>query len=249
MLDTAIEAAKAGSAVALKYFKNIPKVSFKPDNSPVTIADKTAELAISRAIASKFPDHGIIGEEHAPTNPDAKYQWYVDPIDGTRDFIRGLKLWGTFVAVAENGKMIAAVANYPTTSELFTATLGKGTYLNGKRVHVSTVKDMSSAYMVHGQITRFETNGYFDQFMKVARVINSKRNFGSYNLPVLLKGNVDICLEPGGGVWDFAAPSLLATEAGGKFTDFKGHRKINSNNALITNGILHNKILKILSKN
>jgi histidinol phosphatase-like enzyme (inositol monophosphatase family) len=248
MLDTAIDAAKAGSAVALKYFKNIPKVSFKPDNSPVTIADKTAEKVIRAVIARKFPDHGIVGEEHEATNPEAKYQWYIDPIDGTRDYIRGLKLWATFVAVAENGKVIAAVALYPTTSEIFTAKLGRGTYLNGKRVHVSKIKDLKNAYMVHGQITRFETNGYFKQFMKAANIISTKRNFGSYNLPTLLKGNADICIEPGGGVWDFAAPSLLVTEAGGKFSDFSGHKRIDSNNAVMSNGLLHQKVLKILAK-
>lgn len=248
MLDTAIVAAKAGSAVASRYFKNVPKVSFKPDNSPVTIADKTAELAIRRVIARKFPDHGIIGEEHGTTNPDAEYVWYVDPIDGTRDYIRGLKLWSTFVAVARKGKIIAAVALYPTTSELFTAKLGGGTYLNGKKVHVSKVHNMESAYMVHGQITRFETNGLFDEFMEIARAINSKRNFGSYNLPYLLKGNIDICLEPGGGIWDFAAPSLLVTEAGGKFSDFSGKNKIDSGNAILSNLILHSKVLKLINK-
>lgn len=248
MLDIALQAAKAGSAVAQRYFKHIPKVSFKPDNSPVTIADKTAELAIRRIIARKFPDHGIIGEEHGITNPNAEYVWYVDPIDGTRDYIRGLKLWATFVAVAHKGKVVAAVALYPSTNETFTAMLGKGTYLNGKRIHVSKIHDLQNAYMVHGQITRFETNGNLDKFMEVARAINSKRNFGSYNLPSLLKGNIDICLEPGGGVWDFAAPSLLVTEAGGKFTDFAGKKKIDSNNALMTNGLLHNKVLKIIGK-
>lgn len=248
MLETAIQAAKAGSAVALKHFKNIPKVSFKPDNSPVTIADKTAELAIRRVIARQFPNHGIIGEEHEATNPTAEYQWYVDPIDGTRDYVRQLKLWGTFVAVAKNGKIIAAVANYPTTREIFTAKLHGGTYLNGKRTRVSKIKDLKNSYMVHGQITRFETNGYFKQFMDLGHIISSKRNFGSYNLPALLKGNVDIDVEAGGGVWDFAAPSLLISEAGGKFSDFSGKNKFDSNNALCSNGILHEKVLNILKK-
>lgn len=248
MLDVAIQAAKAATKITLKYFKNQPKVSYKPDKSPVTIADKTAEKLIRHIIAQKFPDHGIIGEELEPTNPKARYQWIIDPIDGTRDFIRGMKLWSTFIAVADQRKVIAAVAYYPTTEEMFTAELGKGTRLNGKKIKVSKINNLDIAYMSHGQITRFETNGFFDNFMKVARIVNSKRNFGSYSLAQLLNGHVDIYLEPGGGVWDFAAPSLLVTEAGGKFTDFAGRNKIDSGNAILTNGLLHSKVLNLFNK-
>lgn len=247
MLDFAIEAAKAGARIGLNYFQKTPKISYKADKSPVTIADKTAEKTIRAMIARRFPDHGIIGEEFSAVNPKANYQWVIDPIDGTRDYVRGLPLWATFVGLMESGKTIAAVAFYPATDEMFTAEKGKGTYLNAKRTRVSKVSNLAQSYMSHGQITRFELQGYFDQFVEVAREIGSKRSFGSYSLATLLKGNVDIYMEPGGSIWDFAVPSLLVPEAGGKFTDFAGEFKIDSGNGLMTNGILHDKVLRIFN--
>ncbi|MBI3341815.1 inositol monophosphatase [Candidatus Curtissbacteria bacterium] len=248
MLDTAIEAARAATKVTLKYFKNQPKVQYKPDASPVTIADKTAEKVIRGIINQRFPDHGIIGEEFPAEKPEARFKWIIDPIDGTRDFIRGMKLWSTFIALSDNGKIVASVAYYPTTDEMFTAQKGRGTRLNGKKIHVSKIKDINYAYLSHGQITRFEASGYFKNFMNVARTVNSKRNFGSYSLAQLLNGHVDIYLEPGGGIWDFATPSLLVEEAGGKFTNFAGQKKLDSGNAIMTNGVLHTKVLKLFNQ-
>src|SRR3989344_4652305 len=106
MIDVAINAAKAGGELALRYFKNQPKVSYKPDNSPVTKADIEVEKLIRKIISKKFPDHGIIGEELPPVNPKAKYQWIIDPIDGTRDFIRQIPYWAVYIALLENQKPI-----------------------------------------------------------------------------------------------------------------------------------------------
>src|SRR3989344_1639815 len=118
MLDVAIDAAKQAGEIALRYFKTQPKVSYKADKSPVTRADIEAEKLIRKIISKKFPDHGIIGEELPPVNPKARYQWVIDPIDGTRDFIHQIPHWAVYIAVLEKDKPIMSVIYFPTLSDL-----------------------------------------------------------------------------------------------------------------------------------
>lgn len=247
MLDTAIEAAKAGSAVALRYFKNIPKVSYKADNSPVTIADKTAELKIRQVIAGKFPNHGIIGEEHPPTNPSSEYQWCIDPIDGTKQFIRKIPVWGTFVGLIKNGIPILGTIMYPSMNETYWAQKGKGAYLNGKKVHVSKVNKLSNATLAKGTMKRFEKHGVLAGLIKLDQETYSHVNLGPYTIGQLIQGHVDINLDGGGQIWDFVAPCIIVEEAGGKFSDFSGKKSFYSNCSVMTNGLLHSKVISILN--
>src|SRR3990167_4924606 len=140
MINTAIEEAQKAGQLAYRYFKSQPKVTYKPDNSPVTRADIEAEMLIRKILTKKFPDHGIIGEELPPVNSKAKYQWVIDPIDGTKSFIRGMPSWGILLALLEDGKPIIGVYNSPATSEIFWTEKSKGAFLNGKKIHVSNVK-------------------------------------------------------------------------------------------------------------
>ena len=133
MLDVAIDAAKKGGDLAYRYFKNQPKVSYKPDNSPVTKADIETEKLIRKIITKKFPDHGIIGEELPPINPKAKYQWVIDPIDGTRDFIRQIPYWAVFIALLENNKPTIGIVYFPTEDLLISAQKGKGVVFGKKK--------------------------------------------------------------------------------------------------------------------
>src|SRR4030042_1336109 len=113
MIDVAIEAAKAAGELAYRYFKTQPKVSYKPDKSPVTKADIEAEKLIRKIISKNFPDHGFIGEELGQTNPNARFKWVIDPIDGTKQFVRGIPFWATLLALLENGKPILGVVYSP----------------------------------------------------------------------------------------------------------------------------------------
>lgn len=247
MIDVAIEAAKQAGALALKYFKTQPKVSYKPDNSPVTRADIETEKLIRKIITKKFPDHGIIGEELQPVNPKAKYQWVIDPIDGTVDFTRGIETWSTFLAVLENGKPIIGIAFYPSANELFSSQKGNGTYLNNKKMHVSKTKNLEYAFITHGSLNRFGPKGKLEGLVKICDIVKGRKNFGSLSINLVLKGKVDINLEAGGGMHDFAAPAILVEEAGGKFSDFSGNFSLTSNEGICSNGILHSKVLKLLN--
>lgn len=247
MLNFAIDAAKKGGDLALSYFKKVPKVSYKVDNSPVTIADRKTELLIKKLILNKFPQHGFIGEEFGKSNPKAKFQWVLDPIDGTKSFVRGIEHWGTLLALLENGKPIIGIYYSPATNEMFYCQKKMGTYLNGKRIYVSKVKNLSESFMVHSSINHFLSSNKVDNIIKIATVCQGKRGASDCNgINLLLKGKVDINISGHGSIWDYAAPAILTEEAGGKFTNFKGKFRLDTDTSIFSNGLLHKDVLKYL---
>ena len=248
MLDIAIDAAKQAGELALKYFKTQPKVTYKPDKSPVTRTDIEAEKLIRKIISKNFPDHGIIGEELPPLNPKAMYQWTVDPIDGTRDFIRGIPYWAVFIALLKENRPVAAVAYLPAMDKIITAEKDQGTFINTKRTKVSNTKKLSLTYMSFGSIKRFQKTKYLDGFLNLTETVSAPRSYGNLGLLFLLEGKIDVLLESQGGVYDFAAPALLVEEAGGKFSDFTGKFSLKSGNAVLSNRLLHNQVLKLLNE-
>ncbi len=247
MLDVAVDAAKQAARLTYGYFKKQPKVSYKSDNSPVTLADIEAEKLIKKIIAKKFPDHGFIGEEFGNEKPNAKYQWVIDPIDGTRDFSRQTPFWCNLIAVLENGKPIIGVILYPAFNELFTAQKNKGTYLNGKKSHVSTVSNFERSYLLHTQPHHFEARHKMPEFVKMCKIVHTTRNIGSYSYSLLLKGHADVYVAGHGAIYDFAAPSIVVEEAGGKFSDFDGKFKLDSDTAIFSNGRLHQRVINIIN--
>lgn len=247
MIDIAIDAARKGGQLALSYFKNTPKVLYKSDNSPVTKADKNTEKLIREIIKKNFPDHGIIGEEMESVNPKSKYQWIVDPIDGTSDYVRKLPFWSTFVALLEKDMPIIGVIYSPAIGEIYSAQKGKGLFLNGKKILLSKTSQINLASLTHGSVNRFEQKGKLDGLVAVSQKVQTKNSVGSHNLNLLLKGYADIQLEAAGNIWDFAAPAILVEEGGGQYSDFNGEKSLTSGNCMLTNGILHNQVLKLLN--
>ena len=249
MIDVAIEAAKAAGELAYRYFKSQPKVTYKPDNSPVTRADIEAEKLIRKIISKKFPDHGIIGEELPPVNPKSRYQWVIDPIDGTRYFTQSFPFWGTLLAVLENKQPIIGIAYLPVTDEFFTAQKNKGAYLNDKKIMVSKISKLESSTIIASAGTN-----YFAKINKLEALIKLHGKTlcrigigGIYGYTQVAAGKAEICLDPVSEIYDIAAPSILVTEAGGKFTNLKGKFTLSSGSFLATNGLLHNQVLKILN--
>lgn len=196
MIDVAIDAAKQAGQLAYRYFGKIKNVSYKGDNSPVTAADIEAEKLIRKIIAKNFPDHGIIGEELKNTNPKAKYQWVIDPIDGTKQFVRGISFWSTLLAVLENGKPIIGISYQPATDQIATAQKNKGTFLNGKRCYVSKIPNIESAFMCHSSIEYFEKKGKIKGFLKLDRTVYGSRGYSeTLGYHMLIQGKIDIMLE------------------------------------------------------
>jgi len=247
MIDVAIDAAKKGGDLAFRYFKTHLKLTYKADNSIVTKADIETEKLIRKIISKKFPDHGIIGEELENTNPKAKYQWIIDPIDGTKRFAIGHQYWSTLIAVLENDKPIIGISFFPATDEFFLAQKNKGALLNNHRLKVSNTNNLKNAFVVFGSMTHFIKVNMESQIINLLSATRTNTGDGfSVGHNFLLKGEIDIVLETG-NIWDFAAPSLLVQEAGGKFTDFKGKDSITSGSAFASNGLIHDQVLKILN--
>ena len=247
MLDVAVDAAKAGGDLAYRYFKTHPKVTYKPDNSPVTKADIEVEKLIRKIITKNFPDHDIHGEELPDKTVKSKYQWIIDPIDGTRYYSSGLDYWSTLLAVLENGKPIIGISYYPATKEFFVAEKDKGTFLNDKKMRVSKIKSLEQAFFAHGSIQRLSKMGKLPGLISLYDKTLGHSGFGwSLSLNLLFKGKVETALETG-NIHDFAAPALLTQEAGGKFSDLSGKPSLTSGVLLVSNGLLHNQVLKILN--
>src|SRR3990167_11154728 len=247
MLDVAIDAAKKGGELALRYFKNQPKVSYKADNSTVTKADIEVEKLIRKIISKKFPDHSVHGEKLPDKNVESKYQWIIDPIDGTRYYSSGLDYWSTLLAVLENGKPIIGISYYPATKEFFVAEKDKGTFLNDKKMRVSKIKSLEQAFFAHGSIQRLSKMGKLPGLISLYDKTLGHSGFGwSLSLNLLFKGKVETALETG-DVHDFAAQALLAEEAGGRYSDISGKPSLTSGILLVSNGLIHEQVLKILN--
>lgn len=263
MIDIAIDAAKQAGALAYQYFKtqqSLPafrprlqseanrQIRYKPDNSPVTRADIEAEKLIRKIISKNFPDHGIIGEELPAINPRAKYQWVIDPIDGTKSFIRNIPFWSTLLALLKDGDPIVGIAFFPAINQFYIAQKGKGAHCNDQKMRVSKINDLKFAFLNHGSIHYLEETGKLNGFLKIASHTQAHRGFGdAFGYSLVVCGKVDIYLDPKSKIYDLAAPALLVEEAGGKFSDFSGKFSITSGNAVATNGLLHAEVLKILN--
>lgn len=247
MLKTAIDAAKEGAKIASTYFNNPLDVKRKENESPVTIADIETEKIIRQIISKKFPDHGFIGEELGSINPKAKYQWAIDPIDGTRAYIRGIPQWCVLVAVLENNKPIVGVCYYPEQSDLFTAQKGEGAFLNGKKTKVSSVKNLNEAYISYYNLKHFARLGKINNLVDLIQKTNTSMNYASFCMNYFLKGKVDAYVCGHGLLWDFAALAILTEEAGGIYSDFSGEKSFISESMIFANKHLHNQVLNILN--
>lgn len=242
-LKTAIEAAKTGAKIALKYFNTDYKVDVKADKSPVTIADKEAEAAIKQEILRRFPGSTFLGEESSSDSHGDNF-WIIDPIDGTRNFIRGFPFWGVEIAYIENGKILIGVSYSPLLNELLYAERGKGAFKNGEKINVSKVKHVKDAFFVHGTISYFKN---IEGFLRICNTVERERGYGDFfGYHQIACGKSDIMMDAKNGPWDIAAVKVIIEEAGGKVTNHQGVEwSLSDSNCLATNGLLHDEVLKI----
>jgi len=244
-LETAISAAKTGAARALTYFNKNLKVKYKKDQTPVTIADKSTEEAMVNYIKSRFPKAKFLCEESGGsiTNDDL---WIIDPIDGTRSFIRGVPAWCVIVSLSRKKEITQCAIYYPFTKNVYYAEKGEGAYVNGKLIRVSEVADISRAYLGYGSIKHFINKR---RLINITSAVGSARSWEvTYSSCLVAEGKMDISVDEYGRAWDIAPFKLLIEEAGGKITRFNGGKwTLEGRGAVITNGILHEKVLRILN--
>ncbi len=247
-LDIAREAARAAETIIRQHYRQQLTVDFKADHSPVTLADHEAEQAIKQIIQRAFPDHGFYGEESGAENTDAEYLWLVDPIDGTKSFVRQYPFFSTQIALLHRGEIILGVSNAPLFEELAWAERGQGAYLNGQRLHVSAIRQLSQAVLSFGNIKSL-VRDHSAGFARLVAACDRVRGYGDfYHSHRLADGSIDVVVESEVSILDVAALSLIIQEAGGQVTDLHGQPvNLNSRSFIATNGHLHSAVAEHLA--
>jgi histidinol-phosphatase len=240
---------KRSSEITLKYYKAsaTPEASLKADNSPVTIADYKCEEFLLKQIKTSYPGHNIYSEESGIEEKGSEFRWFIDPIDGTRNFIRKYPFWGTLLAVEYRGKVVIGIISMPAIGQFIASKESGGCFVNGKRVKVSSISKIEKAYILYGGLNSILKKEYRENFFKLVSESFQARGFGDcHGHSFVINGSADIMIDPNVAPYDIAATKICVEEAGGKLTDIKGNDSIFGKSALITNGTLHNKVLKIL---
>ncbi|HET7874758.1 MAG TPA: inositol monophosphatase family protein [Methylomirabilota bacterium] len=245
-LSAAIEAARAAGEVALKYYHGGFDVRLKPDQTPVTQADREAEQVITEILGRAFPDCGFLGEELGQKGPTER-RWIVDPIDGTRNFVRRIPFWAVLIALEEQGEVTTGVVLNPVTGELFTARRGEGAFANGERIRVSDCSRLGEALLLHSSLNFLREAAHWDGFVRLVDATERQRGFGDYyGYCLIAEGKAELYVEADLKPWDIAAVKILVEEAGGRLTDFSGRSTIYNGTVLATNGRLHDEALRLL---
>ena len=247
-LEVAVEAARVAGRIALGYYHGRFDVMLKPDRTPVTQADREAEQAIEKILAGAFPHWGFLGEEFGGRG-DSEVRWIVDPIDGTKNFVRGIPFWATLIGLEDHGEVVAGVIHNPVSDELYTASRGGGAFLNGAALRVSSIGDLGGATLLHAGLGLVREAGYWDGFVRLVDATTRQRGFGDYlGYGLLAQGKAEIYAEVDLKPWDLAPCKIVVEEAGGRFTDFAGAPTIYSGTALATNGLVHDAVLALLRR-
>lgn len=250
-LDIALEAARAGEDVIRYYYDANVKVTLKEDYTPVTVADVETEQKIKEVILGAFPDHGFYGEETGMTNPDAEYTWLIDPIDGTKSFIREYPFFSTQIALMHHGELIVGVSNGVMFNELAWASKGQGAFLNDQPLQVSEdIVELRDAALSMGNIaTLASDNNRWQGVADLCQQVNRTRGYGDfYHYHLLAAGKIEIIVESDVNILDVAALSVIVNEAGGKFTDLEGQAlKLDTKSVLATsNDTLYQKVFSLI---
>jgi histidinol-phosphatase len=245
LLSVATDAAYIAGRRTLAYFNAEVAVEEKSDETPVTRADREAELIIRERVSRYFPDHAILGEEHGETKGNPDYRWLIDPIDGTKSFIHGVPLYGVLIGVEVRGRPSVGVIYAPGTDELVAAADGLGCTWNGRTARVSTTSRIEDATVLSSSIHRAMQRS--DAYPKIAKRAKLNRGWGdAYGYMLVATGRADIMLDPILNPWDCAPFPPIFREAGGRFTTWAGEETIWAPDGCATNGALNAEVLSIL---
>jgi histidinol phosphatase-like enzyme (inositol monophosphatase family) len=246
LLDFALDATWQAGRITLGYFQTGVAVERKSDNTPVTIADRSAEERLRQLIGARFPDHGIVGEEFGEQPGTSGVSWIIDPIDGTKSFTSGVPLYGCLLALVEGERVLVGVAHFPALNETIYAARGLGCFWNGRRARVSTVSSLADSVLLMSDV-----KGYGEKAAAWQQLIDStyiQRTWGdSYGYLLVATGRAEIMLDAKMAVWDCAPFGVILEEAGGTFTDWKGTPTIYGGESVATNGALFDQVKAITS--
>jgi histidinol-phosphatase len=249
-LSAALEAARAAQEVIRALFGKNPAVRTKPDDSPVTEADVRAEEIIRATLSRHFPDYGFYGEESGQHAMQAQNIWLVDPIDGTKSFVRESPFFSTQIALLRSGRLVLGVSNAPAYGELAWAEEGAGAWLNDRRVRVSRVAELAAAALSSGNLKSLARSPRWQRYGELIGRVNYSRGYGDFlHYHMLARGALDVVIESDVNILDIAALTVIVREAGGTFTDLEGAAvDLDTVSVLATNGALHAPLLQALRR-
>jgi histidinol-phosphatase len=246
--EVAVEAAQRAAQRAMGYFEAAVAVEWKHDQSPVTIADRETEQELRSTFQDRFPGDGFLGEEYGDAPGSSGFRWVIDPIDGTRSFVRGIPLWGTLVGLEHKDEQIAGVVAAPALGHTWHALRGDGAYRNGKRISVSEESDLGESLVFYSSLSWFVRAGKERQFLELVQRTQRQRGFGDfYGFVLVAQGSGEVMAEHGVHSWDVAAIKPLVEEAGGRFSAWDGTPTIHRPDVIASNGKLHDEVLGILN--
>jgi histidinol phosphatase-like enzyme (inositol monophosphatase family) len=248
LLEFAVESAWAAGRVTLAHFQAGVPVERKADDTPVTVADRGAEQLLRARIASRHPDHAILGEEYGSAGAHGRFRWVIDPIDGTKSFVAGVPIYGVLVGLEVDGAPAVGVCHFPALGETLAAATGLGCWWNGRRARVSEVDRLEEAALGYSD-TRDLADRMGADWPALAHAVRIVRGWGDcYGHCLVATGRLDVMLDPAMNPWDCCALVPILREAGGLFTDWTGEARIDGGDAYSTNGRLHAAVGRHLAK-
>jgi histidinol-phosphatase len=251
LLDFAHRLVDETDRVALGHYAGELTITAKHDRTLVTQADTEVEARLRERIAAQFPSHGILGEEFGTEPGDGETRWIIDPIDGTHNFVRGIPIWATLLAVERGGELVAALVSAPALGQRWTAVRGGGAGLRQggreRAIQVSRVKALDRAQVLFGTLRSIDASGHGAGLRRVLDRVWRDRGLGDFwGYMLVAQGSAEAMIEVGPTLWDLAAPALIVTEAGGRMTNLEGEQGYSGPTSLASNGQLHGELIALL---
>ncbi len=248
LLESAERFAREAGEITLRYFGRRLGFEAKADGSPVTLADREAETRLRERIAERFPGHGVLGEEFGESVGTLPIRWILDPIDGTRSFMRGVPLYGVLIGVEVEGEPVVGVSYFPALDEMVSAASGVGCRWNGSDARVSSTLHLRDAALLTTDPVAFPAGPLEDGWNRLAAACDITRSWGdAYGHALVATGRAEIMVDPVLSPWDAAPFLTILAEAGGMFTDLEGTATVRGGSGISTNGHLHDAVVKTLS--
>lgn len=248
--ELALALADVADDITLSRFGAAVSAQIKPDGSPVTEIDRMVESALRQRVTAVFPDHAFLGEETGGAIDPLRPTWVIDPIDATKNYMRGVPIFASLIGVIWQGQSVVGVASAPALAERWDATLGGGARRNGVAIQVSQIANLADASVLHGALEWYRDDKSAAVLEHVSSNAWTTRGFGDFWMHLLVAGGMaEVAFETGLKAWDIAALQCIVTEAGGQLTDFAGGDPLSSPDGavLTTNGLLHAELSALLA--
>lgn len=249
LLDFAIDLADRAGRLTLGHFRTGTRPDWKADATPVTVADRDAETLIRHEIERRYPDHSVVGEEFGTTTGAAPWRWWIDPIDGTKPFLRGVPTYSTLIGLERDGRFVAGVAAFPAMGETIAAASGSGCRLNGRRCYVSRETDPAKSAVATTDWGRFAEQGRSEAAERVAEAFWIRAGWGdAYGYMLVASGRIEAMLDPIVAPYDVAPFPAILAEAGGRFCDWHGNPDVHSGSGVGVSEALADTVLDLLGE-